>query len=39
MPSGFVGKKKPRASVNVPAQSLAVAPGGAARDQEEGFPA
>lgn len=38
--SGFVGKKKPEgASVYVPSQSLELAPGGAVRDQEEGFPA
>lgn len=34
-----MGKKKPRARVNVPSQGPEVAPGGGVRDQEEGFPA
>lgn len=37
--SGFSGKKKPRTSVNVPSQGLELAPEGAVRDQDGGFPA
>lgn len=37
--SGFEGRKKPRASVNVPAQGLQLAPDRAVRVQEDGFPA